>query len=89
MKIYDGGSNIDELIIFNSDVLSSTGNSVPSPVISRGNQIFIIFNTNGKAVGKGFTAKISFGIESLPYFCHYNPGVLILIFLKLQVQGVL
>ena len=65
MKIYDGGNNIDELIIFNSDVLSSTGNSVLSLVTSLGNQIFIIFTTDGKAVGKGFTAKISFGIESL------------------------
>ena len=64
MKIYDGGSNKDDLI-FNSDQLSLTGNSVPSLVTSTGSQIFMIFNTNGKGVGKGFTAKISFGIESL------------------------
>ena len=62
MKIYDGGSIMDKLI-FNSDVLSSTGNSVLSLVTSLGNQIFIIFTTDGKGAGKGFTAKISFGID--------------------------
>ena len=62
MKIYNGGSNKDE-IIFNSDENSLTANSVPSLVTSKGNQIFINFNTDGKGVGKGFTAKISFGIN--------------------------
>ena len=55
MKIYDGGSEKDELII------SLTGNSVPSPVTSFLNQMFIIFTTDGNGVGKGFTAKITFG----------------------------
>ena len=73
MKIYDGGSNKDELI-FNSDELALTGNSVPSLVPSTGSQIFMIFNTNGKGVGKGFTVKISFGIESLnhKFFKQHN-----------------
>ena len=55
MKIYDGGSHKDELLI------AVTGNSVPSPVTSLGNQMFITFTTDGNAVGKGFTAKITFG----------------------------
>ena len=55
MKIYDGGSDKDELII------SETGNSAPSPVTSLANQIFIFFTTDGNGVGKGFIAKITFG----------------------------
>ena len=55
MKIYDGGSDKDDLLI------SKTGNSVPTPVTSLRNQMFITFTTNGNGVGKGFTAKIRFG----------------------------
>ena len=55
MKLYAGGSNKDE------SIFSETGNSVPSPVKSFGNQIFITFTTDGNGVGKGFTAKITFG----------------------------
>ena len=55
MELYDGGSNKDELLN------SLTGNSVPSPVTSLGNQMFIIFTSDGNGVGKGFTAKIAFG----------------------------
>ena len=55
MKIYDGGSEKDELII------SLTGSYVPSPVTSFLSQMFIIFTTNGNGIGKGFTAKITFG----------------------------
>ena len=55
MKIYDGGSHKDELLI------AVNGNSVPSPVTSLGNQMFITFTTDGNAVGKGFTANITFG----------------------------
>ena len=58
MKIFDGGSNKDELLN------SLTGNSVPSPVTSLGNQMFIIFNSDGNGVDKGFTAKITFGIRT-------------------------
>ena len=58
MKIYNGGSDKDESII------SLSGNSVPSPVTSLGNQMFIIFTTDGNGVGKGFTAKITFGIRT-------------------------
>ena len=50
--MYDGGSDKDDLLI------SETGNSIPSPVTSIKNQIFITF-TNGN--GKGFTAKFIFG----------------------------
>ena len=58
MKIYDGGSDKDESII------SLSGISVPSPVTSLGNQMFIIFTTDGNGVGKGFTAKIAFGSKT-------------------------
>ena len=54
--MYDGGSYKDELII------SENGNSVQSPVTTLGNQIIIIFTTDGNGVSKGFTAKITFGI---------------------------
>ena len=53
--MYDGGSYKDGLLN------SLTGNSVPSPVTSLGNQMSITFTTDGNAVGKGFTAKITFG----------------------------
>ena len=55
MKIYNGGSDKDELLI------SETGNSVPSSVTSLKNQIFITFTTFGNGVGKGFTTKLTFG----------------------------
>ena len=58
MKIYDGGSNKDELLI------SVTGNSAPSQVTSLRNQMFIMFinDSDSNGLGKGFTAKIKFGI---------------------------
>ena len=59
MKIYDGGSDKDESII------SLSGNSAPSPVTSLRNQMFIIFTTDGNGVGKGFTAKITFGNKTI------------------------
>ena len=58
MKIYNGGSDKDESII------SLTGNSAPSPVKSLRNQMFITFTSDGNAVDKGFTAKITFGIRT-------------------------
>ena len=58
MKIYNGGSDKDELLN------SLTGNYVPSPVKSLRNQMFIIFTTDGNGVGKGFTTRIAFGIRT-------------------------
>ena len=55
MKLYNGGSDKDDLLS------SETGNFVSSPKQSLGNQLFIMFTTNGNGVGKGFTAKIRFG----------------------------
>ena len=55
MKIYDGGSHKDVLL------RSDTGNSAPSLITSLRNQIFIKFLSDGNGVGKGFTAKITFG----------------------------
>ena len=55
MKIYDGGSDKDDLLT------SVTGNFVPSPVTSLGNKMFIIFTSDSNGVGKGFTGKITFG----------------------------
>ena len=57
MKIYNGGSDKDE------NIFSATGNSAPEPVTALGNQIFIIFITDGDGDGYGFTAKIVFGIR--------------------------
>ena len=57
--MYDGGSYKDELLN------SLTGNSVPSAVTSFGNQMFITFTADGNGVGKGFTAKITFGNRTI------------------------
>ena len=51
MKIYDGGSNKDEIIYITT--YSDT-------VTSMGNQIFITFKTDGNGVGKKITAIITF-----------------------------
>ena len=53
--MYNGGSNKDDLLI------SETGNSAPSLLKSSGNQMFIMFTSDSNGVGKGFTAKITFG----------------------------
>ena len=53
--------NLDKMFYF------LTGNSVTSPIISPRNQIFITFNTDLNGVGKGFTAKISFGNRAKNY----------------------
>ena len=43
------------------------GNSITSPAKSLGNQLFVDFILlNGYEVGKGFTAKITFGKTVLP-----------------------
>ena len=61
-KIYDGGSDRDELLIS-----MTGGNSITSPAKSLGNQLFIDFILlNGYEFGKGFTAKITFGKTVLP-----------------------
>ena len=56
MKLYNGGSDKDDLLSSNE-----TGNLASSPIKSLGNQLFIMFTTDGNGVGKGFTAKIKFG----------------------------
>ena len=55
MKIYDGGSDKDNLLS------SEAGNCAPSPITSLRNQLFIKFTSDGNGNGKGFTAKIKFG----------------------------
>ena len=57
MRLFDGGSDRDYLL------RSETGNYLPSAVKSSRNQIFIMFitNSNGVGIGKGFTAKFTFG----------------------------
>ena len=57
MEIYDGGSADGEK---DSKLFPEIGNSVPSYVTSKKNQMFINF-THSNGVGKGFTAKITFG----------------------------
>ena len=58
MKLYDGGSDNDELLSV------GTGNYTPSLGTSSRNQMFITFIVNGNEVGKGFTANIAFGNRS-------------------------
>ena len=53
--MYNGGSDKDEVLS------SETGNSATSPLTSLRNQIFIKFTVDNNGVGKGFTAKITFG----------------------------
>ena len=54
MKFFNDGS--DEYNLLNSE----TGNSAPFKVTSLGNQMFIMFTTDGNVGGKGFTGKITF-----------------------------
>ena len=61
MKIYDGGSDKDELL------RSVTGNYAPPHLTSMRNQVYVMYTTNGNEVGKGFTAKIMFGIMITTY----------------------
>ena len=63
LNIYDGGSakNKDTMLYF------LTGNNVLTPITSSRNQIFITFNTDHHGVGKGFTAKITFGNRTNHY----------------------
>ena len=53
--MYDGGSDKDELLS------SETGNTASFPIKSLRNQMFIKFISVSNGVGKGFTAKITFG----------------------------
>ena len=55
MNLYDGGSDNDKLLS------SGTGNYAPSLGTSSRNQMFITFIIDNNGVGKGFTAKITFG----------------------------
>ena len=69
MKIYDGGSDSTEgYYMYNDwiDILLNefTGNSLPPTKLSNvstGNQIFILFASNGNGLGKGFSASFAFG----------------------------
>ena len=56
MEIWRKLSNGGEAFIHESNKWEPS-----SKVTSKGNQIFIIFTTDGNGVGKGFIAKITFG----------------------------
>ena len=69
LKVYDGGSGRDVKIwqvLNGGETFNHMSNEwVPSSnITSKGNQLFIIFKTNCNGVGKGFTAKITFGIRT-------------------------
>ena len=68
MTVYEGGSDKDEILI------SVTGNSGGQSLggQSLGNQISIIFTKDVNEVGKGFTAKISFGKTGSPHFVRFT-----------------
>ena len=63
--MFDGGSNKDELIS------SLTGNPALSPITSLRNQLFIKFSSDGNGVGRGFTAKITFGNTIMIYIVYH------------------
>ena len=58
LRFYDGGSVIDTYLG------SVTGTSA-STVSTTGNQMYISFLTNGHGSGKGFSALIMFGKETI------------------------
>ena len=59
--MYNGGSDRDSFID------SGSGTFPLSQIWSTSNQVFIIFTTDGNRLGKGFTAKITFGIKLYNY----------------------
>ena len=70
MKIYDGGSDRDFQIwrkLSGGEAFNYESNEwePSSKVTSKGNQMFITFNTDGNGVDIGLTAKITFGIYML------------------------
>ena len=75
MKIYDGGSDKDFQIwrtLSGGEAFNYESNEwePSSKVTSKGNQIFITFNTDAHEVDIGFTAKITFGIRTKLYNAH-------------------
>ena len=69
MKIYDGGSDKDFQIwrkLSGGEAFNYESNEwePSSKVTSKGNQIFITFDTDAHEVDIGFTAKITFGIRT-------------------------
>ena len=64
MTFYDGGSDKDAWYV---GYVAEPGNYI----LSAGNQIFITFTTDGNAVGKGFTVKITFGKIFTTLFCNF------------------
>ena len=61
LNFYDGGSEIDT-------ILSSVTGFWAFTVSSTGNQMFISFTTDGHGSGKGFSALITCGKETLLNF---------------------
>ena len=66
MRIHNGGSDKDSLEFDCNDLgleckyyAELTGNDLPPPMITTGNQVFIAFTSNGNA--KGFSASFVFG----------------------------
>ena len=60
IKIYDGGDNTATLIV------EITGNTIPEPIVSSGNQLFVEFSSNGENTASGF--YIVYRTE-VPVFC--------------------
>ena len=56
--MYDGGSHKDKLL---SCLTGNPSILYGNPITSSRNQMFIKFSSDGNGVGKGFTAKITFG----------------------------
>lgn len=60
LKIYNGPSASSPIL------MSFTGDTVPSPISSSGNQLFITFKASGGATGKGFSLSYA---STSPVWC--------------------
>ena len=63
MKIYDGGSDIDNQLEFNH---------ISSLALSTGNQLFILYKRNDNVAGKGFSASFTFGKDKVSVSLWYR-----------------
>ncbi len=61
VNVYDGGSPASPLIG------TFSGSSLPSPIMSSSNNLFVTFTTDGSGTSDGFTATYQ-GVKHLQYF---------------------
>ena len=68
LSVYEGGSSNGKMLA------NMTGKKTDIEISTPRNQMFVVFNTNGNVVKKGFQAKI---LESMIciYFKYVNKGI--------------